>query len=69
MNKKDIMSMCNISLTVKMSEESKKKIMNLADEMAAAATERNAHSYENLIRARHALEIELENSLAKTYNV
>ena len=60
---------CNISLSIKMSDDYKNNIMDLADEMAAAATEKNAHSYDNLIRARKMLEAKLEVALTTVHDI
>lgn len=59
--------MCHIALTAKLSTETKNKIMNLADEMAAASAERSAQSYDNLMRARRLLESELNNDAELSY--
>ena len=59
---------CKISLVVKISAATKKKIMDLADEMAAASSERSAQSYDTLMRARKTLETELSENLVTTYN-
>lgn len=58
--------MCTISLTMKISNDSKKKIMDLADEMAAAASDKCAQSYDNLMRARKMLEAELSEDFSAT---
>ena len=58
---------CNGFITVKMTNECRRKIMDLADEMAAAATQKNAQSYDNLMRARKMLETELS-GVENTYN-
>lgn len=49
----------NISLTVNFSNNYKQTIMDLADEMAAASSERNAQSYDALMKARKQLEAQL----------
>lgn len=49
-----------VSLHVQMTEDFRRRILALADEMAASASEKSAHSYDNLIRARAELKGELE---------
>lgn len=60
---------CNVTLAITMSNDCKRHIMDLADEMAAAATERNAHAYDNLIRARKMLEAKLDVALTTSYTI
>ena len=48
-----------ISLTVNFSSNYKQAIMDLADEMAAASSERSAQSYDTLMKARKQLEAQL----------
>jgi hypothetical protein len=58
----------NIAFSITISDDYKNSIIGFADEMAAAASERTAHSYDNLIRARKMLESKLDVALIATYD-